>query len=262
VPLENRDGTPRGETPRPMLAQGRVRHVGDPVALVVAETLEQAKDAAELIEVDYAARPHVVGTYEAAQPGAPLVHDHIKNNIVFDWEMGDRARTEAAFAKAAGWSGCGSSTSGWSQPTGRAPSAADAKDDRSTLWLPHRAVRVRRSSDMILKIGSPASRAHRRRGRRPGMNLRASEYPMIVASRLLKRTVKWIPTATELPVRRGAATTSRSPDAPTRIAAHRQPHRDYAALGAISTISAPSSTLAGGRVLVGFCATPPVNVRA
>ena len=100
VPLDNRDGTPRGETPRPMLAQGRVRHVGDPVALVVAETLEQAKDAAELIEVDYEARPHVVGTYEAAQPGAPLVHDHIKNNIVFDWEMGDRAATEAAFAKA------------------------------------------------------------------------------------------------------------------------------------------------------------------
>ncbi|MBV8191874.1 MAG: xanthine dehydrogenase family protein molybdopterin-binding subunit, partial [Alphaproteobacteria bacterium] len=84
VPLENKDGTPRGDTPRPMLAQGRVRHVGDPVALVVAETLEQAKDAAELIEVDYVARPHVVGTYEAAQPGAPLVHDNIKDNIVFD----------------------------------------------------------------------------------------------------------------------------------------------------------------------------------
>eukprot|EP01036_Dinobryon_divergens_P051382 gene51382-68774_t len=100
VPVTNRDGTPRGETPRPMLAQGRVRHVGDPVALVVAETLEQAKDAAELIEVDYEARPHTVGTFESAQPGAPLVHDHIKGNLVFDWEMGDRARTEAAFAKA------------------------------------------------------------------------------------------------------------------------------------------------------------------
>ena len=62
VPLANRDGTPRGETPRPMLALDRVRHVGDAVALVVAETLEQAKDASELIEVDYAARPHVVGT--------------------------------------------------------------------------------------------------------------------------------------------------------------------------------------------------------
>ena len=51
VPLENRDGSPRGETPRPMLALDRVRHVGDAVALVVAETLEQARDAAELIEV-------------------------------------------------------------------------------------------------------------------------------------------------------------------------------------------------------------------
>src|SRR6185369_13192679 len=61
VPLDNRDGTPRLDTSRPMLAKGRVRHVGDPVALVIAETLEQAKDASELIEVDYAPRPHTVG---------------------------------------------------------------------------------------------------------------------------------------------------------------------------------------------------------
>src|SRR4029077_4880623 len=100
VPLENRDGSQRADPSRPMLAKSRVRHVGDPVALVVAETLEQAKDAAELIEVDYAARPHTVGTYESAQPGAPLVHDHIRNNIVFDWAMGDKAKTDAAFAKA------------------------------------------------------------------------------------------------------------------------------------------------------------------
>src|SRR5215475_13560935 len=57
VPLQNRDGSERADTSRPMLAQSRVRHVGDPVALVVAETLDQAKDAAELIEVDYTARP-------------------------------------------------------------------------------------------------------------------------------------------------------------------------------------------------------------
>ena len=98
-----------------MLAKGRVRHVGDPVALVVAETLEQAKDAAELIEVDYAPRPHTVGTYESAQPGAPLVHDHINDNIVFDWAMGDQAATDAAFKKAdTHRQACGSSTSGWS----------------------------------------------------------------------------------------------------------------------------------------------------
>ena len=82
--------------PHMLLPADKARHVGEAVAMVVAETLEQAKDASELIEVDYAALPHTVGTYESAQPGAPLVHDHIKNNIVFDWEMGDRAATDAA----------------------------------------------------------------------------------------------------------------------------------------------------------------------
>ena len=111
----NRDGTPRGETPRPMLAKDRVRHVGDPVALVVAETLEQAKDAAELIEVDYAPRPHVVGTYEAAQPGAPLVHDHIKDNIVFDWDDGRPGGHRRRLHQGRqGGRACSWSTSGWS----------------------------------------------------------------------------------------------------------------------------------------------------
>ena len=136
VPLENRDGSPRGETPRPMLALDRVRHVGDPVALVVAETLEQAKDAAELIEVDYEARPHVVGTYEAAQPGAPLVHDHIKNNIVFDWAHGrpgqDRRRLRQGRQA---WSSCSSSTSGWS-PTRWSRAARSASTTPRTTARP------------------------------------------------------------------------------------------------------------------------------
>ncbi|MGZ5904864.1 MAG: xanthine dehydrogenase family protein molybdopterin-binding subunit, partial [Reyranella sp.] len=143
VPLENRDGTPRGETSRPMLAKGRVRHVGDPVALVVAETLELAKDAAELIEVDYTARPHTVGTYESAQPGAPLVHDHIKDNIVFDWEMGDRAKTEAAFAKADKVVKLQIVNNrlvvNSMEPRG-AICEYDPKDDRSTLWVSSQGV--------------------------------------------------------------------------------------------------------------------------
>src|ERR1700732_3663559 len=89
VPLENRDGTPRGDTPRPMLAQGRVRHVGDPVALVVAETLEQAKDAAELIEVDYEILPSVVDPVLATRPGAPVLFDDVPDNIALDWGLGD-----------------------------------------------------------------------------------------------------------------------------------------------------------------------------
>ncbi|MGB0573166.1 MAG: xanthine dehydrogenase family protein molybdopterin-binding subunit [Alphaproteobacteria bacterium] len=99
-PVESLDGTERPETYRPLLAQERVRYVGDPVALVVADTLAQARDAAELIEVDYDVLPSVTDTYKAAQPGAPLVHDHIEGNLSFDWGKGDKEATEAAFAKA------------------------------------------------------------------------------------------------------------------------------------------------------------------
>jgi carbon-monoxide dehydrogenase large subunit len=100
IPMTSRDGKPRYDTPRPILARERVRHVGDPVALVVAETLHQARDAAERIAVEYEELPHAVDTYGATQPGAPLVWDHVPDNIVFDWEKGDRAAVEAAIAKA------------------------------------------------------------------------------------------------------------------------------------------------------------------
>jgi carbon-monoxide dehydrogenase large subunit len=84
VPVTNLDGTARGDTPRPILAKDRVRHVGDPVALVVAETLAQARDAAELVEIDYEALPCVVDTREAIRPGAPLAWDGIAGNLCFD----------------------------------------------------------------------------------------------------------------------------------------------------------------------------------
>ena len=83
-----------------MLAQGRVRHVGDPIALVVAETLEQAKDAAELIEVDYEPLPAVVETALARDEGAPQIWPEALGNIALDWSIGDEAATEAAFARA------------------------------------------------------------------------------------------------------------------------------------------------------------------
>src|SRR6185312_9645298 len=71
TPLNNRDGTPRHDTPRPVLAVGAVRHVGEPVALVVAETLAAARDAAEAIEVEYEGLPAVTAAKEAVAPGAP-----------------------------------------------------------------------------------------------------------------------------------------------------------------------------------------------
>src|SRR6185312_15162449 len=201
VPLDNKDGTPRADTSRPMLAKNRVRHVGDPVALVIAETLEQAKDAAELIEVDYAPRPHTVGTYESAQPGAPLVHDHIKGNLVFDWEMGDRARTEAAFGKADRVVTLQIVNNrlvvNSMEPRG-AICEYDPKDDRSTLWVSSQGVSVIRPviADMILKIGQAKLRVRTGDvGGGFGMKIFVHpEYPLVVwASRELKRTVKWIP---------------------------------------------------------------------
>src|SRR5580658_2168120 len=102
TPLTNRDGTPRHDTPRPVLAQGKVRHVGQPIALVVAETLTAARDAAEAIEVDYEQLPAVTAAAAALAPGAPQLFDHIPGNLVFDWDndMGDAKATDAAFAKA------------------------------------------------------------------------------------------------------------------------------------------------------------------
>lgn len=94
------DGGPIVEPPRPALVQGKVRFVGDMIALVVAETLEQAKDAAEKIVVDYDVLPAVVSLSEAAKPGASQIHDDAPNNICFDWQIGDQAATDEAFAKA------------------------------------------------------------------------------------------------------------------------------------------------------------------
>src|SRR4029078_12453592 len=103
APLNNRDGSPRHDTPRPALAIGKVRHLGQPVALVVAETLAQAQDAAEAIEFDYEALPAVADARAAMEQGAPPLFDGVANNIVFDWhnDTSDFAATDAAFAKAA-----------------------------------------------------------------------------------------------------------------------------------------------------------------
>jgi aerobic carbon-monoxide dehydrogenase large subunit len=87
--------------PYPILADGEVRHVGDAIAYVVADTLEQAKDAAEAIAVDYEPLPHVVDSESAIAPGAPAVWPDQNGNICFDHPMGDAAKAEAAFAKAA-----------------------------------------------------------------------------------------------------------------------------------------------------------------
>jgi carbon-monoxide dehydrogenase large subunit len=95
------DGSPAFATPRRALARERVRHVGDPVAFVVAETPEQAADAAERVHVDYGPLPGVALTAEATRAGAPAVWDEAGDNVAFLWEAGKRDAVTAAFAGAA-----------------------------------------------------------------------------------------------------------------------------------------------------------------
>jgi carbon-monoxide dehydrogenase large subunit len=87
---KRRDGSPAFRPPRPALVRDRVRHVGDAVALVVAETPAQAADAAALVAVDYARLPEVAATAEATRPGAPAVWDEVSDNVAFVWDVGQR----------------------------------------------------------------------------------------------------------------------------------------------------------------------------
>jgi carbon-monoxide dehydrogenase large subunit len=95
------NGQPMKEPPHPCLAQGKVRHVGDQVAIVVAETSAQARDAAERVEVDYDVLPAVVDGSKARAKGAPQLHDIAPDNTCYVWAIGDKAVADAAFAKAA-----------------------------------------------------------------------------------------------------------------------------------------------------------------
>ena len=95
------DGTPMKEPPHPVLAKGKVRYVGDAVAMVIAETRDQAKDAAEQIDVDYDVLPAVVNVVDALKPGAPQIHDEAPGNQCYTWSIGDKATNDAAFATAA-----------------------------------------------------------------------------------------------------------------------------------------------------------------
>ncbi|MFP4569736.1 xanthine dehydrogenase family protein molybdopterin-binding subunit [Rhodosalinus sp.] len=95
--VNNRDGSKGAKTDRPLLARDRVRFVGEPVAVVVAETRQQAKDAAELIEFDYEELPVKLDL----GPGGETLHDSAPDNRGFDWGLGDEAATQAAFDGAA-----------------------------------------------------------------------------------------------------------------------------------------------------------------
>jgi aerobic carbon-monoxide dehydrogenase large subunit len=93
-------GKPFAFEPQPLLASGKVRHVGEAVALIVAETREQAQDAAELVAVDYIPLPAVTTAAAALAPGAPLLSENAPGNLCLDWRTGDPKAADAGFAAA------------------------------------------------------------------------------------------------------------------------------------------------------------------
>ncbi len=100
--VTDKHGEPMKEPAHPVLAQGKVRHVGDPIAAVVAETREQARDAAEAIELDIEELPAVIDMKKAVEDGGTLVHDDIGTNLCYDWGFVEenKAAVDEAFEKA------------------------------------------------------------------------------------------------------------------------------------------------------------------
>ena len=100
IELRNRDGSQHGHAPHPVLPADRVRYVGEQVAMVVAESVAAARDAAERVAIDYTPLTPVIATRAAAEAGAPTLYDDVAN-VCIDADVGDRAATAAAFARAA-----------------------------------------------------------------------------------------------------------------------------------------------------------------
>ena len=96
----SKDGSPMKGGRHPALAQGKVRYVGDSVAVVIAETLDQAKDAANAVKVDYGVLPAVADLAKARDAGAPQIHENAPRNTIYEWVLGDEAAVDAAIKRA------------------------------------------------------------------------------------------------------------------------------------------------------------------
>ncbi|MSO80650.1 MAG: xanthine dehydrogenase family protein molybdopterin-binding subunit [Alphaproteobacteria bacterium] len=202
---KQRGGAPMYVPFRPAVAVGRVRVVGQPVAVVVARTQEQARDAAELVDVDYEELPAVVSAYNAAQPGAPVLHDDCPGNESYYYEAGDKAAVERAFATATHVVEqrlvINRITANTMEPRG-AIGEWDDGTGRYTLhtgfqrpWLFRSAI-----AETTLKI--PETKLRLVTGDIGGsFGLRGSVYPEMIlvlwAARRVGRPVKWIATRSE-----------------------------------------------------------------
>ena len=202
--LKRRDGSPMYKPRYPILAEDRVRWVGDCVAFVVAETVAQAFDAAEMIAVDYEELPAVTSTADAPKPGAPRVWDDCPDNICFVELIGDKPATDAAFTRAAHVTRhrfvINRVTAATMEPRG-AVGDYNATDGRYTIYTPiQRPHPTRTDLAKVLKVSESKVRiVTGDTGGSFGMKSPIfNETPLVLlASKLTGRPVKWISTRTE-----------------------------------------------------------------
>ena len=196
--IHSKDGSPMKEPPHPVLAQGKVRHVGDQVAMVVAETTLQAKDAAELIEVEYEELTPVIDITKA-DGMASSVHDEVTNNVCYDWGHGDKAAVDAAFAKAFKVTRLDFANNRLI-PNAMEPRAANAvytrHDESYTLYVSNQNPHVERLLMCAFVLGLPESKV---RVIAPDVGggfgskifLYAEETALVWASKRVGRPIKW-----------------------------------------------------------------------
>jgi carbon-monoxide dehydrogenase large subunit len=193
------DGSPMFARPHPVIARDIVHYVGEPVAMIVAETLAQARDASELVEVDYEPLPANVNGARAVQPGAPAVWAECPDNRSHVQELGDKAATDAAFAKAAHVVKRRYEVTRlhaqYMEPRG-VVGDYDVKNERYVLYAdvqyPHRVREM--LSNRVFKL--PAHRVHViTHDVGGGFGTKGWQYPehrlMLWAAKLLGRPVKW-----------------------------------------------------------------------
>ena len=199
-----RNGQPMVSASMPVLAATKVRYVGEPIALVVAETVHQALDAAEAVTVDYRQLPTASDVTRAMAPDAPLIWPDAPGNIVLDWEEGDAAAVDVAFSRAAHVARVRLLDTRLA-PSAMEPRAAlaayDPEADRYTLTAPTQGVAVVRKilTEAVFKVPAEKIRVltHDVGG---GFGMKVQTYPeyaaLLFAARRAGRPIKW--TATRL----------------------------------------------------------------
>ncbi len=275
--IHDRHGKPMLEPKHPVLAEGKVRHVGDPIAVVVAETEAQARDAADAVVIDIDELPAVLDM-KAAVAGGPLVHDDIGSNLCYDWGFVEenKAATDAAFAKADHVTTL-ELVNNRLAPNAMEPRAAigdyDFATDMHTLYTTSQNPHVIRLLMGAFVLGIPE---HKLRVVAPdvggGFGSKIYHYAeeafVTFAAKQLRRPVKWTATRSE-----SFITDAQGRDQVTKIelALDKQGHflalrtETYANMGAyLSTFSTAIPTYLHGTLMAGTYKTPHiyVNVKA